>query len=34
VAVLVSATLVGEAVQVRPVGVEIVVDNETVPTRP
>jgi len=34
VAVLVSVILVGEVVHVRPVGGEIVIDNETVPARP
>jgi hypothetical protein len=33
-AVLVRAILVGEALHVRPVDGEIVVDNETVPVRP
>jgi hypothetical protein len=34
VAVLVSVTLVGEALHVRPFEGEIVVDNEIVPARP
>ena len=34
VAMLVNVTLGGEALHVRPVGGEVVIDNETVPARP